>query len=519
MPNNNYSALATAQITLTDTTDASYLSGNLMVINSSRNQIYLTGQDGDTRFSPNWKTNNLVIRPFLTASQITKGTDPSKYNPDIFDPEEYQTFELRNNLKIINDIHWYVKDSSGTEKEIASNDSDYSFEWIYTINNERVVIGDRRQLVIKNNILQANSSIEIVCKFSFYDQYAKMTIPQQYTISVINIVAGEGANKSYITSINGNAIYNGSPKYLELQSGYYRNSSLVPLETLQTEIETVEKQTMIKWFIRDMNETTYWKYLDPTTQNENNLNTENEGKLYEVCKIDYSNQEAITLTTNSKGGVVLRVYPDLISGSDIIKLVVSDNGSEFSDLIILYDNSDPTRVSIYSTAGDKIIKNSDNVGTVLKAIITYNGVLLDENNSSHLAMYNNNFDYYWYKTSEDGNRVWNIWTEEENGMTVYHEQEITNATNDITLHKGSKQIYIGPENIDKKNDFTLDLVDKQSVVAASAKSVLLNNLLLSEDELINASIINNNAGIDSLNMDETLATAYEIKAFTLGKNN
>ena len=32
MPNNNYSVLATAQITLTDNTDASYLSGNLMVV-------------------------------------------------------------------------------------------------------------------------------------------------------------------------------------------------------------------------------------------------------------------------------------------------------------------------------------------------------------------------------------------------------------------------------------------------------------------------------------------------------
>lgn len=516
MANNNYSALATAQITLTDTTDASYLSGNLMIINSGRNQIYLTGQDGDSRFSPNWKLNNLVIRPFLTASQIFKGSEPNKYNPDIFDPEEYPNFNLKNNLKIINDIHWFLRDSSGIETEIVGNE-DFSFDWTYNINDTSTIIADKRQLVIKNNILSANTSADIICKFSFYDQYAKLNIPLQYTISITNIVAGEGSNKAYITATNGNAIYNGEPKYIELLAGYYRNSSLVDTQSLQTELETSESQTMVKWFVRDMNEDTYWKYLDPTTQQTNNEVTENTGKLYEVCKINYENNETITPTTNIKGGVILRIYADLISGSDVIKLVVSDNGAEYSELNVVYDNSDPTKVTIFSTAGDKLYRSDSNIGTTLKAIVTYNGTLLDENNSTHLNSLDNDFDYYWYKTSEDGTRIWNIWTAEEDGATVYHEQEITTPSNDIQLQKGSRSIYISPDNIEKKNDFSLDLVSKQDVLASNAKTTLLRNLLLSEEELNNASIINKNAGISENNMEETLSTAYEIKAFTLGQ--
>ena len=45
MANNNYVAKATAQITIVDTTDASYLSGGLSVVSGSRNQIYIPAQD------------------------------------------------------------------------------------------------------------------------------------------------------------------------------------------------------------------------------------------------------------------------------------------------------------------------------------------------------------------------------------------------------------------------------------------------------------------------------------------
>ena len=37
---------------------------------------------------------------------------------------------------------------------------------------------------------------------------------------------------------------------------------------------------------------------------------------------------------------------------------------------------------------------------------------------------------------------------------------------------------------------------------------------LTEDDLMTASLINENAGMDSNNMDATLATAYEIQAYT-----
>lgn len=90
MANNNYAAKATAQITIVDTTDASYLSGGLSIVSGSRNQIYVPTATGDSAYSPNWKFNNLVIRPFLTASNIKKADGTTYYNPDLFSPEEYQ---------------------------------------------------------------------------------------------------------------------------------------------------------------------------------------------------------------------------------------------------------------------------------------------------------------------------------------------------------------------------------------------------------------------------------------------
>ena len=54
MANNNYVAKATAQITIVDTTDASYLSGGLSVVSGSRNQIYIPAASGDSAYSPNW---------------------------------------------------------------------------------------------------------------------------------------------------------------------------------------------------------------------------------------------------------------------------------------------------------------------------------------------------------------------------------------------------------------------------------------------------------------------------------
>ena len=61
---------ATASVTIVDETDASMLTGNMLVVKGSKNQIYITGQANP--FSPDWSKSNLVIRPFLQASNVTK---------------------------------------------------------------------------------------------------------------------------------------------------------------------------------------------------------------------------------------------------------------------------------------------------------------------------------------------------------------------------------------------------------------------------------------------------------------
>ena len=73
---------ATASVTIVDETDASILTGNMLVVKGSKNQIYITGQSNP--YSPDWTKNNLVIRPFLQASNITKeDLTGVEYNPDL----------------------------------------------------------------------------------------------------------------------------------------------------------------------------------------------------------------------------------------------------------------------------------------------------------------------------------------------------------------------------------------------------------------------------------------------------
>ena len=80
---NDKSILATASITITDQTDAATLAGGISVVSGSKNQVYLTGSNSP--FSPDWTKNNLVIRPYLYASTITRSTGTTnEYNPDLF---------------------------------------------------------------------------------------------------------------------------------------------------------------------------------------------------------------------------------------------------------------------------------------------------------------------------------------------------------------------------------------------------------------------------------------------------
>lgn len=506
MANSNYTIKASASTVIIDETDASYLSGNLNIVNSSRNQIYYT--DHANPYSPDWTTNNLVIRPYLIATNIYKEGANGRYNPDLFNPEEYRTFaDCGFSQPIINDIHWFIKDNAGVETELTRNSEGFSFSWTYIIDsNTRITCNDARQLVITKNILSANTSAEIICKYSYYDPYAKISIPQQYNIAIVNLATGLGTSKAIIEAINGNSIYNGEPRYLELEAHYYRNGVEVDL---QDELEDSSSSTSVKWFIRDIFNNG-WKYLDSYNQEEVNNTTDNDGNNYDVCKkVNSENErgyEAI-ITKNTKGGIILRIFPDLISGSDSIKLVVTDgvqNNASFNDLIVIYDNTDETRASIHLSNGNRLRKSIDNIGTTAKVVITYKGELLNDNS----PLYDTEFDYYWYKYNYDTGAYYNIWQNADNTLG-YKEVDMSLQNKEVV--KSLRSIYITPNDINKEEEIIVHIVEKTKEVAAQSKEVLLKSLLVSEEELNKAQTINKEIGIVD-DYEAQLFTAYELKA-------
>lgn len=520
MANNNYAAKATAQITIVDTTDASYLSGGLSIVSGSRNQIYVPTATGDSAYSPNWKFNNLVIRPFLTASNIKKAEGTTYYNPDLFSPEEYPSFTTGTFTNIISDIHWYRRDNAGVETEIVSGTEGYNFNWDYSINNETVTINDKRQLVINENVLSPNTSMDIICKFSYNDPYANMSIRQQFSINISNIAAGTGTSKVHIEAVNGNTIYNDSPEYIQLEASFYYNGEAIELAS---EIANAESTTSVLWYIRDIKTNTCWRLLDATQQDYINENSETGNKLYEVCEYEQVTGSDSTIITElspvkySKGGTVLKVYPDLIAGSDVIKCVVTYNNMQYSELQVVYDNSDPIRMYIQSSTGDKLSRGQDNDNTILKPVIIYKGQLLDDTNTEDLQLLNSLFSYFWYKDAIDGSITWNVWNEYNGGIATLKSQVVTNSNEGLTLMEGTRELYVTANDIDKQNKFTLDLVDKVQAAASNSRAYLMSNQL-TEDQVMTASLINENAGINANDMDATLATAYEIQAYTQEEN-
>ena len=150
---NDKSILATASITITDQTDAATLAGGISVISGSKNQVYLTGSASP--FSPDWTKNNLVIRPYLYASTITRGIGTeNEYNPDLFSPIEYPSLSNPGDLNVskayinTNDLSWYIRDANGTET-LINPELNSNFTYSYT--NNGTLYADKRYLVIKNN--------------------------------------------------------------------------------------------------------------------------------------------------------------------------------------------------------------------------------------------------------------------------------------------------------------------------------------------------------------------------------
>ena len=506
---NDKSILATASITITDQTDAATLAGGISVVSGSKNQVYLTGSNSP--FSPDWTKNNLVIRPYLYASTITRSTGTTnEYNPDLFNPVEYPSLSNPGDSNVstayinTNDLFWYVRDANGTETLINPELND-NFSYSYT--NNGTLFSDKRYLVIKNNFVQKDSFATIICKFSFYDPFAKIHIYQNYEIDLSCLSTGMSTSQLVINPINGTSIYNSFPTFIELHANFFKDG--LPVD-VQKEITLADRSSSLFWFIRSSNGQG-WTLLDGTKQDDfKDLFEVHEYTTYDETSNVYGTQP----TYNSRGGFCLIVHPGLIDGSNVIKAVFfsSEENKEYTALEVVYDTTDDIQAYIHSSNGDKIYQGINSVGTVLTCMIKYQGKILDTNDPK----YETDFEYYWFKVSSDGSRTWNIWLDNLGNIMS---QELKAESQDVMEMRPSSRILpIDATDVDNVNMFQCAIIDRVSMTYAQQRDSLFTNNP-TEDDLRAASIINNNLGISDDDKEALLNTAYEINAFNISNNN
>ena len=485
---------ATASITIIDETDASTLTGNMLVVKGSKNQIYISGQSNP--YSPDWAKNNLVIRPFLQASNITKqnlaGID---YNPDLFDPAEYPNSII--SYDYIKDIHWYMRDSAGVETELYES-TDFKFHYTYTVNGKAVKCNDYRQVVISNNILTKNSTADIICKFSFYDPFANIFVAQQLETPIINLASGQSNSRLVTTCTNGTAISNNGEQYIDIAARFYGEEGE---EDIDTTISMGDQGVSCLWYIRRYDG---WVLLSPTKVDQEEANA-NGVKMYEMKRIaGYDNETGIYTLENynsERGCAAIRIYPALITGSEVIKCVYTDyTGSKFNSVEIVYDTTDDTKIELYCNNGKRLRKGIiDN--TTIKAVITYKGEVLEEDSS----LYNTEFDYYWYKYTVTNDKYVNVYNNSENDLI-----ENMDLENPI---KGGRTLYvdtfdISPEEGEAK--FTLDILEYGALAKENAQQAYYSSAITEEDLGI-AMAANYNIGIED-DIEAAIYTARELNS-------
>lgn len=510
----NYKVLATAQLTITDQTDASNLAGNLTVVNGSKSQAYITG--ANQPYNPDWKTSNLVIRPYMIASNIFKGSSDSKYNPDLFDPKEYPNLEKPGDVgisgKYIYDIEWYIVDSANNQTKIDISTPEhrdkFSHTWTYKGEPEGIVCTDKRTLVIKDNILEKDAIMSILVKFSFHDPFADIRIPIVYETQLNNLSTGTGTSKAFINSVDGNSFYNAADsEQLRFEANYYNEGTSVDLDEV---LGTGHSNLKVEWFIKTH---LGWTVLDPVTQDENEWN-----EFYEIHRIlerdELGNISRTEKTKNPKGGTVLIVRPGLIAGSDVIKLTITDDtlsDIQSNALETIYDYSDPTQCYIHSSNGDKLYKGMEAPGTILTSVITYKGELLEPEDDR----YNTMFDYYWYRIDALGNLIENMYIED--GILKFISTKDPQYTPENNYPKSlARTVNIEPKHIDNKATFSCDILNKKAAVMKMNRNALLRSLPL-EDEIRDASIAITNAGLSRYDYEEIMNTAIEMRAFTIAQ--
>jgi hypothetical protein len=476
------SVLATASISIANQSTSAELLGGLLIEEGNKNQIYTAGMPAP--YSPDWSINNLVVRPYCTASTITKIDETfTSYNPDIFDINEYPDLNdeqyYERNVTYVKNLKWYLRTVSGSETEIIE---DENFTFIY---NESV---DNRYLVVKNNFLQRDSYVTLICKYNYNDPFTNSLIPQTYSLDLSCIATGQGTDQLIINNTIGTSIHNNDPAYIELYVTYFSNG----LETdIQDQIEDPTTQSSVLWYKRASSEDG-WILLDSVTQDDNEFNS-NDIKCYEIRRHTQENGPGLyetEKTYSARGGFMLRIYPALIKSSDVIKAVFNNTNkvrAVYQATEVVYDTTEVIQAYITSSAGDKLYKNVDTNGTILTCMINYQGQLLENGDPRYGDDdYTNNadgeqglFDYYWFRMSQDGTETYNLYID-FNG-----EVQMQKVTEDTLLIKSSRTITIKAQHIDDLNMFQCYIVDKQN----EAKTSNLYNL---ERSLPSKNDLNNN---------------------------
>ena len=451
------SILATSSISIANQSTSAELSGSLLIESGNKNQIYTAGMPAP--YSPDWTINNLIIRPYCTASTITKTNEEFvTYNPDLFDVNEYPDLNdpqyYERETTYIKNLKWLTRSVSGLENEIVE---DENFTFVY---NDCL---DKRFLVIKNNFLPRDSYVTIICKYDYNDPYTGSMIPQTYSLDLSCISTGQGTDQLIINNIFGTSIHNNDPAYIELYVSYFSNGIEMDI---QNDIEDATLQSSIQWYKRSSSEDG-WILLDATTQDENEFNSE-ALKCYEIRRhISGSNGQYETEKTYSaRGGFMLRVYPPLIKSSDVIKAVFTNtnkNNAQFTATEVVYDTTDVVQAYITSSAGDKLYKNVDANGTTLTCMINYQGQLLengdprygDDDYSGDQDGETGLFDYYWFRMSQDGLTTYNLY------LDLKGELQMQLVEDDTELIKAPRIITIKAQHIDDLNMFQCIIVDKK----------------------------------------------------------
>ena len=496
---NNQQIKTTASITITDQTDVANLIGGLTVVKGGKNQVYLTGSSSP--FSPDWKKNNLVLKPYLYASTIVKNPGTAEeYAPDLFDVTEYPSLEDvssdGNYTPYINtqNLNWFIRDINGIETLI---DPEIDTRFSYKHETE-----DKRFLVIKDNIINKDSSATIICRFNYFDPFARQNVKQIYELDLNCLSTGQGSNEIIINSVNGTTIRNGVPGYIDLYASYFKDGVE---EDIQQAIENGITSSNLKWYLRGVDGAS-WVLLDGTKQNNEEYSYMDMFEIRRYTSKDEFGNFVTEETESARGGFYLRLYPALIAGSSVLKATFKDSTTnrEYSAVEVVYDTSDAIQSFIHSSNGDKIYQGMNAMGTTLTCMINYQGSLLDNNDER----YDTDFEYYWFRLSNNGEETYTLWLDDAGELQMARMDD----NDSITLRPTSRVLPIKATDVDTINTFQCVVVDKAATQAAMAREALIINNPTEED-LIAAAILNEELGISEDDAEALISTAHEINSY------